>query len=354
MDIQLVRRLPIYRMVLDGAAARDGLAGIAAQLGPVLAADFPHLLVDARRAQVLPEGAIGLVLAPVIRVLLQGGGAAILSPPPALAAAVEQLGLQTRVPVVKAEAQALEAILRMIPKRYTNAFFQLLLDDGVATQTQIKELHAEYKRNEGSIPFGTLLVRRGFLDIERLLVYLDRAENPTRYPPGWDADRSATVVAKPTRRENVTTMMGGRSEFFQKRLLGEILVESGIITEEQLRTVMDDPRFKSGEVKLGDALVQRGLVTPSQLYEALEVQMSRKGAPLPNAGVDARSEFVQRSLLGEILLERGLIAEKDLRLALDEQKNRPNSRIGDILIQLGVLGAPQLLEALEYQANRRG
>ncbi|WP_139490265.1 GspE/PulE family protein [Brevibacillus dissolubilis] len=53
--------------------------------------------------------------------------------------------------------------------------------------------------------------------------------------------------------------------------LGDILVESGIISEEQLQEALVEQ--KKSKLKLGDHLLQRGYITEQQLIEILEFQL---------------------------------------------------------------------------------
>lgn len=55
-----------------------------------------------------------------------------------------------------------------------------------------------------------------------------------------------------------------------RKRLGDLLVESGLITPEQLEMALND---KSSEEKLGDALLRQGLITEQQLIEVLEFQL---------------------------------------------------------------------------------
>lgn len=55
-----------------------------------------------------------------------------------------------------------------------------------------------------------------------------------------------------------------------RKRLGDILIELGLLTEEDLQGTLD---AKTSDQKLGDALVQRGLITEQQLIETLEVQL---------------------------------------------------------------------------------
>jgi hypothetical protein len=382
----------VYRCTLDGAVLDRQYLRLAGELEPLLVEDYPHLAMDARLAKNITPGAVSLCFAPLLRILLKGGGAVVIGPPDLMRRSLEQLGLQTRIPVVENEEQAHEAILRMIPKRYSNSFFSLLLQEGVATAVQIRDLHAEYKRQAGTVPFGRLLVQRGFCTTLDLLRLLDKTDNPDRYAIEGSEDVSGefkqdltasavrrmedikagaeaeqpepeagqTVDLPPPARDlpkysrgDLSTFGPAVSEFHQPRLLGEILLESGLITGEQLRLAVSEQRARSEEIKLGDLLVQKGLLNPTQLFEALEVQVSRRGAGGNEAVAEMRSEFVQKSLIGEILVEMGLIREQDLKVALDEQKDRPGTKIGGILLQMGVVNTDSLLQALERQANRK-
>jgi type IV pilus assembly protein PilB len=55
-----------------------------------------------------------------------------------------------------------------------------------------------------------------------------------------------------------------------RKRLGDLLVEAGLITEEQLETALKE---KGKDQKLGDALLQRGYITEQQLIEVLEFQL---------------------------------------------------------------------------------
>lgn len=55
-----------------------------------------------------------------------------------------------------------------------------------------------------------------------------------------------------------------------RKRLGDLLVETGLITEEQLQITLKE---KTAGQKLGDALLQRGYITEQQLIEVLEFQL---------------------------------------------------------------------------------
>ncbi|WP_050615931.1 GspE/PulE family protein [Bacillus testis] len=55
-----------------------------------------------------------------------------------------------------------------------------------------------------------------------------------------------------------------------RKRLGDLLVESGLITNEQLQKALEE---KTPKQKLGDALLQKGFITEQQLIEVLEFQL---------------------------------------------------------------------------------
>ena len=55
-----------------------------------------------------------------------------------------------------------------------------------------------------------------------------------------------------------------------RKRLGDLLIEAGLITEEQLQSALQD---KNKSQKLGDVLLQKGYITEQQLIEVLEFQL---------------------------------------------------------------------------------
>ncbi|MFD1203994.1 GspE/PulE family protein [Sporosarcina contaminans] len=85
-----------------------------------------------------------------------------------------------------------------------------------------------------------------------------------------------------------------------RKRLGDLLVESGLIDDEQLTTALDE---KPREQKLGDALLQRGYITEQQLIEVLEFQLGIPHVNLFRYPFDPKlfnivpKEFAKRSLI---------------------------------------------------------
>ncbi len=107
------------------------------------------------------------------------------------------------------------------------------------------------------------------------------------------------------------------------RRLGEILIDSGILTERQLTEALETQ--ESTKKFLGEVLIEMGFITKDKLELALARQFGSK--------------------LGEILLKNSMIDWHQLSFALrtQEESLRP---LGEILLQLGYITNEQLIKAI--------
>jgi hypothetical protein len=108
---------------------------------------------------------------------------------------------------------------------------------------------------------------------------------------------------------------------------------------------------------LGDLLVREGLISPRQLQEALQQQAALPTyAPLGQILVQSQALSQQqlnlvldrhheRARLGELLIQAEVLTEEQLAAALDHQR-RTGARLGDGLVKLGLATESQVKEAL--------
>ena len=85
------------------------------------------------------------------------------------------------------------------------------------------------------------------------------------------------------------------------------------------------------KMRVGDILLEEGIVTEEQLEEALEFQKSEE-TPLP---------------LGEVCINLKLISRSDLRRLL--RKYQANIQLGELLVNMGLIDHEQLEEALQHK-----
>ena len=149
-------------------------------------------------------------------------------------------------------------------------------------------------------------------------------------------------------------------------LIGALFVEKGLITQEQLDIALDEQQ-RTGD-RLGEILVERFGVSRLDLAGALAEQWAEferhggsdgmgEAIPAPReivATVEAAPEavgdggVVPKRPIGEIFLERGMVSEQELELALHEQR-QSGRRLGEILVGQGNLTRLELASALADQ-----
>jgi MSHA biogenesis protein MshE len=114
------------------------------------------------------------------------------------------------------------------------------------------------------------------------------------------------------------------------RKLGEILVESKLVTEQQLLAALS--LQENNKKPLGEILIEQGYIPREQLEAALAKQYGSK--------------------LGEILISTKIINFEQLQKAMAIQQ-RGVRALGEILIELGYISEDNLREAQAKQYNLR-
>lgn len=94
---------------------------------------------------------------------------------------------------------------------------------------------------------------------------------------------------------------------------------------------------------LGVVMLSRGLITDRQLVEILEEVRKRRGTDPPSRGA-------ARKLIGEILVDLGVIHPDQLKAALAEQaRATTRRRLGEILVERGWVTPAHVIDALRHQ-----
>ena len=152
-------------------------------------------------------------------------------------------------------------------------------------------------------------------------------------------------------------------------LIGALFVEKGLITQQQLDVALEEQQ-RTG-TRLGEVLVERFGVSRLDLASALAEQWAeyeRQGTTdqhTPHAEIrdqaavsedgngpmedsDETEDVAPKRPIGEIFLERGMVSEQELDLALNEQRES-GRRLGEILVGKGNLSRLELASALADQ-----
>lgn len=127
--------------------------------------------------------------------------------------------------------------------------------------------------------------------------------------------------------------------------LGRLLVERGVITEEQLDTALAVQRREGG--MLGEILTQRGWVSPLSIAAAVAKQRTDDSEPPPD-GHEGRGRSSSWKPLGTVLVDKGFISDVQLKQALAVQRDE-GGFLGEILVDRGWLAAADLVLGLAAQ-----
>ncbi|MSR63976.1 MAG: hypothetical protein EXS08_16250 [Planctomycetes bacterium] len=151
------------------------------------------------------------------------------------------------------------------------------------------------------------------------------------------------------------------TEVMGEAMLGQILLQRGQILEEHIHQAMKVQRTTS--MRMGDILVKIGAATRQQVADALSSQSSSRrvrenlGPSVPTQAPDTRGtglKLMGEVLLGELLIERGVITRRQLERALEVQK-ASGVRVGEALVKIGAASLEHIEQALRVQGkDRRG
>lgn len=395
MLVSFESRVGYHEVILKGAFSDREAADISTRFEAFLAGAPPEesayacVLFNLRDATMISRRVFSVIAGYAVLLRLRGKGTVLAHPTEAVRGFIEESRTQSLLQPARDEAEAFQLMVGSVHREYTPDFFAFLVNGQYLTKDQLRQLTAEHRAQGGRISMERLLVDFKIFSWKTLLaahvryrLHKNPLPSPQRefgepavsdaegvprglfgapavLPPGKPAPRpdappldafEAAAQAKAAILE--AEAPAPESEFVQPRLLGTILVELKILSQDQLRQALERQREEGRRAKLGDLLVRMGLVTDDQLFRALEHQFKRKRPSAPAPG--QKSEFVRKQLLGEILLELGLLDERALKQALEAQRNSPSrEKLGSVLLRLGLVTREQIFTALEAQANRK-
>jgi hypothetical protein len=133
---------------------------------------------------------------------------------------------------------------------------------------------------------------------------------------------------------------------FPWRLLGDLLVEKGLIRSAELEDALAEQ--KATGRRLGEILVSRGVLESSTLTRALAEQYGIEVPASTSVAADSQGEAAPWQPLGRLLVARGTISPEALEDALAAQR-RTGRRLGDILVGDHGVSMLELAAALSEQ-----
>ena len=194
---------------------------------------------------------------------------------------------------------------------------------------------------------------------------IDIAVRLLRTAAGMKAEKAHKLRIAGGSSSEKTAAPADAKDLVDDMLLGQILLRRGYVTEDQIEAAVQLQNQK--KVRFGEALIELGSVTWEQVVEAVNYQdsclqwrasaLEKNGGRVPEPSIvdtmDAKSlRLVSDILLGQIMVERGLVSQKALDAALASQR-ASGMRIGEALVQSGACSWDQVEYGLKLQAQRR-
>ena len=144
-----------------------------------------------------------------------------------------------------------------------------------------------------------------------------------------------------------------------KKKIGEILLQEKLITQNQLNKALDTQE-RYPEKPVGVILVELGHIDNSTLVKSLAKQAQDviDKSRLDHIQLDSSSSISDKNankklpFLGEIIVKENVITSRQLKVALEMQKEK-GGMIGMILLDLGYINKKDLVRCLEIQQNQK-
>ena len=119
-------------------------------------------------------------------------------------------------------------------------------------------------------------------------------------------------------------------------VLGEYLIEKGVITRENLVNALKEQ--KKNRIPFGQLALQSGMISPREMFQILSGQRKRaKDAPS----------------FGQLAIELNILSDKDIDTLLKLQ-SQTTALLGEALVSIGVLTKMELFHATkDYRKLRK-
>ncbi len=211
-----------------------------------------------------------------------------------------------------------------LPQMLYRQIGQILIELGYINQEQLDEALSEEKPRPRS-RIGELLVQDGLISEWQLSHALS-----LQFSPAYAQKRLGQILIdlKYTEREAIENTV---SKYFKPEAASAPAATVAAPTPKPTQPVSSpEPTHRP----LGQILMDKGFVAQWQLDQALKAQQANAGEYMP---------------LGDILIANGHLSEEQLQRALADQKPFKQVPVGQILVSEGVVEEWQLAQALSQQ-----
>jgi len=180
--------------------------------------------------------------------------------------------------------------------------------------------------------------------------------DPVALPKSATRPSGSSAQPPPRRAVATTDQPDGALPMLNDMILGELMIQLGHITREQLNEGLDHQAAKGG--RLGQALIDNDVTSWDVIDNVLRFQRmlnpehGSSDAPDDTKDSEPAAHREMPTLLGEVVVHLGFAEEQKVEEALRVHK-ATGIRMGEALVQIDALTWPQLRESLRVQHNMR-
>jgi type IV pilus assembly protein PilB len=116
----------------------------------------------------------------------------------------------------------------------------------------------------------------------------------------------------------------------EKMMIGNLLVDEGYVTKEQLKEALNLQKKKNDYIPLGEAFVELKYLSKAELKDIIK-------------------KYQKHAFIGELLVNMGLITSSEMQQALEFQERHAEKKLGEILVERRFITEDDLTETLSIQ-----
>jgi len=131
---------------------------------------------------------------------------------------------------------------------------ELLIENDLISRAQLAEVLASQKKSNGVL-LGELLIQAGFIEIAVFIKILE------------------LQLMHNFNSQNIASEEGMRRNCVR---LGDMMVDWGILSEQQLKEALDIQSKRVKDTLLGEVIIERGYATVGEIMAFLEMQLKEK------------------------------------------------------------------------------
>jgi len=133
----------------------------------------------------------------------------------------------------------------------------------------------------------------------------------------------ASNLDLPALKERIENIEEGESDVQEKKRVGEILIEDGSITDEDLQEGLEVAQQGSTEKKIGEILIEKGKVSPKQVSQALRKQANQSvDTAAIRVNIKKLDDLID--MVGEMVITQAMIRQSHIIQSNDDRELAKN------------------------------